>query len=369
MNSGKIGIIMKFLNYTRKWSWPGISDTEDSSGWVMRWWRMKGCPRKQWKDTQKGEDQLKSTEGNGWMQWAGMLSGCWNAGTGKGWQRIEIPGGGGLKRPRPKSWCSATEEENSEEWLWWSNKCIYSVSEPTEHASSVVMCVIEVGATTNIVSCYHFAVVQLRSLLPWQVVCQWVISAWCLKRVLWSHLQGVKMDFPEELEHHYRIWSKPQHPWNSGDVYALNGGFTRLRTKVPHVNDFIHSNSSQWSDPTAGVHLFGCRNITGMYQEYEERLMVNTWNSIYHIMEAWWIYTDGRQDSTVSIADRTALSAWQTEQHCQYINLPQAGWSRVQILVNARFSVPVCQAPRPTLLPVQWALHLLPGGTVARSQC
>ena len=55
---------------------------------------------------------------------------------------------------------------------------------------------------------------------------------------------GVKMDFLEKLRHHYRIWSKPQRPWNSGDIYALNGGFTRLRTQVPHVSDFTHSNSS-----------------------------------------------------------------------------------------------------------------------------
>jgi len=41
------------------------------------------------------------------------------------------------------------------------------------------------------------------------------------------------MDFPEELRHHYRIWSEPQHPWNSGNIYALKGGFTRLRTQVP----------------------------------------------------------------------------------------------------------------------------------------
>ena len=55
---------------------------------------------------------------------------------------------------------------------------------------------------------------------------------------------GVKMDFPKELGHHYRLWSEPKHPWYSGDIYALNGGFTRLRTQVLHVNDFTHNNSS-----------------------------------------------------------------------------------------------------------------------------
>lgn len=182
------------------------------------------------------------------------------------------------------------------------------------------MCVIEVGATTNIVSCYHFAAVQLRSLLPWQVVCQWMISACCFKTVLWSHLQGVKMDFPEELGHHYSVWSKPQHPWNSGDIYALNGGFTRLMTQVPHVNDFTHSNSSQWSDPTAGVYLFGCSNITGTYQKHKERLMVDMKFYISHygsIMNIHRWQTGqhcqySRQDTIVSMAERTPLSAWQT---------------------------------------------------------
>jgi len=33
-----------------------------------------------------------------------------NAETGEGRQRIEIPGGGGLKRPKPKVSCSTTDE-------------------------------------------------------------------------------------------------------------------------------------------------------------------------------------------------------------------------------------------------------------------
>jgi len=43
--------------------------------------------------------------------------------------------------------------------------------------------------------------------------------------------------------------------------------------------------------------------------------MVNTRNSIYHTMEAWWRDTDGRQDSTVSIAtchglDSAGFKSW-----------------------------------------------------------
>jgi len=37
------------------------------------------------------------------------------------------------------------------------------------------------------------------------------------------------------------------------------------------------------------------------------------------------------------------IHRWQTGQHCQYSNLPETGWSRVQNLVNARFSVPICK--------------------------
>jgi hypothetical protein len=32
---GETGMMMKFVNYTRKWNLPGISDGEDCSGWVM----------------------------------------------------------------------------------------------------------------------------------------------------------------------------------------------------------------------------------------------------------------------------------------------------------------------------------------------
>ena len=32
---------------------------------------------------------------------------CCNAGTGKGWHRIEMPGGRGMRWPRPKLGCSA----------------------------------------------------------------------------------------------------------------------------------------------------------------------------------------------------------------------------------------------------------------------
>ena len=61
--------------------------------------------------TYEGEDQLEGPEGDGYMQWVGMLREYSNAGTGEGRQRIELPGGGGLKRARPKLGCSGIEEE------------------------------------------------------------------------------------------------------------------------------------------------------------------------------------------------------------------------------------------------------------------
>jgi hypothetical protein len=45
------------------------------------------------------------------MQWAGMLRGCSKAGTVVGQQRIEMPGGGGLKRSRPMLECRAIEDK------------------------------------------------------------------------------------------------------------------------------------------------------------------------------------------------------------------------------------------------------------------
>jgi hypothetical protein len=44
----------------------------------------------------------------------------------------------------------------------------------------------------------------------------------------------------------------------------------------------------------------------------------------------------------------------QTGQLCHYSNLPWTGWSRVQISVNARLSVPVCQAPKAN--PASWTM-------------
>jgi len=43
----------------------------------------------------------------------------------------------------------------------------------------------------------------------------------------------------------------------------------------------------------------------------------------------------------------------QPEQHNKYSNSLQAGWSGDQILVEARFSVPIQRALRPTQPPVQ----------------
>ena len=68
----------------------------------MLWgWRTKGCPRKHWKDKQKVEDP----EEDGKMQRTGMLRGCWNTVTGEDQQRLEMFGGGSLKRPRIKLGC------------------------------------------------------------------------------------------------------------------------------------------------------------------------------------------------------------------------------------------------------------------------
>ena len=44
-----------------------------------------------------------------------MLQVCQNARTGEGRHRIEMFGGGGLKRPKPRLGCSAIEEEEEEE--------------------------------------------------------------------------------------------------------------------------------------------------------------------------------------------------------------------------------------------------------------
>lgn len=58
------------------------------------------------------------------MQWTGMLWGCFNAETGKMRQRIEMPGSGRLKRPRPKLDCSAVEEEKG---VCVSDACILRI--------------------------------------------------------------------------------------------------------------------------------------------------------------------------------------------------------------------------------------------------
>jgi len=42
------------------------------------------------------------------MQWPGTL---------RSWQRIEMAGDGGLKKPKPKLGCNATEEEEEKETL------------------------------------------------------------------------------------------------------------------------------------------------------------------------------------------------------------------------------------------------------------
>jgi len=47
-------------------------------GQVMRM-KDERCPRKHWKDTQKGEDQLEGPKEDGLTQWTGLLRGCWNA--------------------------------------------------------------------------------------------------------------------------------------------------------------------------------------------------------------------------------------------------------------------------------------------------
>ena len=65
--------------------------------------------------------------------------GCWNAGVGDGWQRIEMFGGRGLRRPRPKLGSSASGEEellaNADRTSWPStgwNTNSWNVSCSTE---------------------------------------------------------------------------------------------------------------------------------------------------------------------------------------------------------------------------------------------
>jgi hypothetical protein len=65
--------------------------------WVGHVTRLKekGCQGKL--KGYKGEEQLEGSEENVWMRWRGKLRLCLNAGIGRGWHRIERPGGGGLK--------------------------------------------------------------------------------------------------------------------------------------------------------------------------------------------------------------------------------------------------------------------------------